>query len=227
MAGRPAAARVREEVPHLAVGDVLLELRQRRRRVAAGEATDRHERRAGLQLEIAHRIEPIPAAAQRLSRPCTISASAAFSAVRARRSTGPPGPPGPPGRRVPEAVGLLRTRHGAGPVVRARNGLDRVGRRRRRGRKGSPPRPRPRWPCRAGALRRPAAPRARPNRPARPTASQAASPGVRSSSTKAHTPVAAASRRARARGTEMSRRATVRATAMPTSAAIAGASATV
>src|SRR5882757_6565837 len=48
----------RDEVPHLAVGDVLLELRQRGRRVATAESTDRHQRRAGLELKIADLKRP-------------------------------------------------------------------------------------------------------------------------------------------------------------------------
>ena len=116
-------------------------------------------------------IEPTVAAAQRLSRPCTSSASAAFSAIR------PPGPPGrpdlPPERR--------RARRCSGPTSRsARCGRLRPSRRRMRRapprRTESPPLPAPRLPDHA-AVHRPRAPTPRPPiRPARSTAARAASP---------------------------------------------------
>src|SRR5882757_9396866 len=118
----------RDEVPHLAVGHVLLELSQRGRRVATAEPADRHQGRAGLELEIADLKRPdggcrptiVGALHQRLQ--CRVVTSTTTWAV----STG-----------TAEAVRFGWTRRGHGPRVRRRHGLDRVRRRRTEPEKGS------------------------------------------------------------------------------------------
>src|SRR5258705_8814773 len=55
LAVRRTSAVAADEVAHLMVGDIGLELRKRRRVVRTGESADRHDRCARLELESAHR----------------------------------------------------------------------------------------------------------------------------------------------------------------------------
>ena len=105
--GRPERL-TRDEIPHLMIGDIALELLKRRRIVAAGEAADRHDRRAGLQFQAAgpHRTDcgRRPAVVERPGR-----SRSAGSRQSGTRPPCPPGPPGPPGGGS-ESVALARTR---------------------------------------------------------------------------------------------------------------------
>src|SRR5882762_5211151 len=55
LAVRRTSAVAADEVPHLMVGDIGLELRERRGVVRTAESADRHDRCARLELESAHR----------------------------------------------------------------------------------------------------------------------------------------------------------------------------
>ncbi len=75
-----------DEVPHFVVGDIALELGERRRVVRAGEPADRHDRRAGLQFEAARR--------HRADGGCRPALVGALDELRERglSASAPPGP---------------------------------------------------------------------------------------------------------------------------------------
>src|SRR5690349_10630313 len=109
IARRPESL-ARDEIPHIVVLQVVLELRQRGRVVAAGEPADRHDRRAGLELETAHR--------ERADTRCGPTVVKSLHELSERRvvglGTGSTGAPRTAGAHEVDVPGRTRRRHRPG-----------------------------------------------------------------------------------------------------------------
>ena len=161
MAGR-AEAFACDEVAHVVVGDVGLELRQCGRVVAAGEPADRHDRSAGLQFEAADR--------ERSDTGCGPTVVETLHELGERGvvclGTAWPTsvvPESEPPWRDPKSSSVRCARPRRSRRCRPRT---------RPPRKGLPRQPVRRWPGPAGARGRQASPPPPPTRPARPSAAQ-------------------------------------------------------